>query len=144
MDPIKPRKGNPRRGMPSVRLTKARFAERVTQRFYDPAFAPLGPDIGRIIEAAWDGYSNSRKSPRTRPAGRGHADPTYDLSVEWIAQREAVGKAERRQRSPSSKSRILLINGSPRSDQTCPGEISKSFRLAEIAEQVIRGAAVSR
>jgi hypothetical protein len=39
--------------------------------------------------------------------------------------------------SPSSgqgregPARILLINGSPRNDHTCPGEISKSWRLAE-------------
>src|SRR5947207_2496391 len=28
--------------------------------------------------------------------------------------------------------------GAPRSDQTCPGEMSKSFRLMELAEEVIK------
>jgi multimeric flavodoxin WrbA len=131
---------DPRKGMPSVKLAKARYRERMEQRFYDPAFAPLRAEIERIIGAGWDGYKNSRKSPRTRPAGPGHADPKYDLSVEWMAQREAVRNAEREQRSRSSKSRILLINGSPRSEHTCPGEMSKSFRLVEIAEQAIEHA----
>ena len=127
-----------RKGMPSVQLTKALFAERLKERFYDPAFAPLQAEIARIVDAAWDGYDNSRKSPRTRPAGPGYADPKYELSAEWTAARAAVRAAERRQKSPASGSRILLINGSPRSDQTCPGEMSKSFRLTEIAEQVFR------
>ena len=136
-----------RKGMPSVQLTKALFTKRLEDRFYDPAFAPLQAEIGKIIDAAWDGYDNSRKAPRTRPAGPGYADPKYDLSIEWAAAREAVRAAERRQKSPASRSHILLINGSPRSDQTCPGEMSKSFRLMEIAEEVIereRGFEVER
>jgi multimeric flavodoxin WrbA len=32
--------------------------------------------------------------------------------------------------------RVLLINASSRSEHTCPGEMSKSFRLAEIARSV--------
>ncbi|MBS0522057.1 MAG: flavodoxin family protein [Proteobacteria bacterium] len=127
-----------RKGMPSVALDKATFARRLEERFYDPAFAPLQAEVAKIIDAAWDGYDNSRKSPRTRPAGAGYADPGYELSDEWRAARDAVRKAQQRQRSPASRSRILLINGSPRSDQTCPGEVSKSFRLTEIAEETIK------
>src|SRR5436190_590646 len=87
-----------------VQLDKARFAARLKQRFYDPAFGPLKAEIDRIVDAAWDGYDDSRKSPRTRPAGPGHADPKYELSVEWIAQRKAIRHAERQQKAPSSKS----------------------------------------
>jgi hypothetical protein len=125
-----------RKGMPSVQLDKAQFAERLKQRFHDPAFAPLQAEIDRIVDAAWDGYDHSRKAPYTRPAGPGHADPEYGLSVEWVAQRDALREAERRQKLATSTSRILLIDGSPRSDQTCPGEISKSYRLTEIAAEV--------
>jgi len=64
-----------RKGMPSVQLDKATFAARLKHRFYDPAFEPLRAEIDEIIDAAWDGYDQSRKSPRTRPAGPGHADP---------------------------------------------------------------------
>ncbi|HSH99646.1 MAG TPA: flavodoxin family protein [Reyranella sp.] len=127
-----------RKGMPSVQLDRAAFAARVKAHFYDPAFEPLGAEIGKIVAAAWDAYDDSRKSPRTRRAGPGHADPGYELSVEWIGQRNAIRQAERRQRNARSKSRILLIDGSPRSDQTCPGEMSKSFRLIEIAERAIQ------
>jgi multimeric flavodoxin WrbA len=127
-----------RKGMPSVQLDKATFARRLEERFYDPAFAPLKGEIDKIIDAAWDGYDNSRKSPVTHPAGAGFADPTYELSDQWRAARDAVRKAEQRQRSPASKPRILLINGSPRSEHTCPGEMSKTFRLTEIAEEVFR------
>src|SRR5471032_849135 len=107
-----------RKGMPSVALDRAEFTRRLRQRFYDPAFETLQDEVARIIDAAWDGYDDSRKSPRTRPAGRGYADPSYELSVEWIGARKAIEAAERRQRSATSKSRILLINGSPRNDQT--------------------------
>jgi multimeric flavodoxin WrbA len=40
----------------------------------------------------------------------------------------------------TSRSRILLINGSSRSDQTCPGEMSKTYRLAMLAKRVIERA----
>jgi len=136
-----------RKGMPSVQLDKAQFAERLKERFQDPAFEPLQAEIGKIIDAAWDRYDDSRKAPYTRAAGPGHADPNYELSVDWLAQRDAIRRAERQQKRATSKSRILLIDGSPRSDQTCPGEMSKSFRLVEIAEKVItreRGFEVER
>ena len=126
-----------RKGMPSTAIQKAEFTQRLKRRFYDPAFDSLQPEIAQIIAAAWDGYRGSRKSPRTRPAGRGYADPGYDLSVEWSAAKKAVAEAERRQKSAASRSRILLINGSPRSNQTCPGEMSKSYRLVEIARKTI-------
>ena len=127
-----------RTGMPSVALDKAEFARRVRRRFYDPAFTSVEQEIERIIEVAWDGYNDSRKSPRTKPAGKGYADPSYELSVEWSEASQAIKRAERQQKSKSAKSRILLINGSARSDQTCPGEMSKSFRLVKIAEQVFK------
>ena len=126
-----------RKGMPSVAITKAEFVRRARERFFDPAFAPLQDEIGRIIEAAWSGYHDYRKSPRTRRAGRGYADPDYELSVDWTQARDAIARAGRRQKASAAKSRILLINGSSRSDQSCPGEMSKTFRLVEIAQRAI-------
>ena len=127
-----------RKGMPSVQLDKAQFAERLKQRFHDPAFEPLQAEIDKIIDAAWDGYDDSRKSPYTRPAGP--AMPIRSTSCRSTGSRSATRSAgpSGSRSPPSSKSRILLIDGSPRSDQTCPGEMSKSFRLMEIAEKVIR------
>jgi multimeric flavodoxin WrbA len=126
--------------MPSVTLSKDEFARRFRNRFYDPAFAPHADKIDALVEAAWDAYDNSRKSPRTRRAGPGHADPDYELSVEWIAARRAVEAAARRQKDRRGPARVLLINGSPRSEHTCPGEMSKSFRLLDIARRTLAAA----
>jgi multimeric flavodoxin WrbA len=126
-----------RKGMPSVALTKAQFTARLRERFFDPAFDPLQTEIDKIIAAAWDGYHGYRKAPRTKKAGRGYADPHYDLSIDWSKARAAIARAERQQKSSDAKSRILLINGSMRSDQSCPGEMSKTWRLVEVARRVI-------
>ena len=129
-----------RKGSPSVALQKAEFARRLRERYYDPAFGPLANDIEKIVAVAWEAYRDSRKSPVTRRAGPGFADPDYELSVEWLAARDAIRGAERRHNSAAARPRILLINGSPRSDQTCPGEVSKTWRLVKIAEKVFEEA----
>ena len=126
-----------RKGMPSVQLTKEEFSKRARERFYDPTFTTVTAEIDRIIDVAWKNYTESHKSPRTRRAGRGFNDPEFLLPIEWLETRKAIEQAEKRQKNPRSNSRILLINGSTRSDQTCPGEMSKTFRLAKIAEEVI-------
>ena len=75
----------------------------------------------------------------TRKAGAGFADPDYDLSVEWLETRDRVRAAQARQREASTPSRALVIVGSPRNDGTCPGEMSKTFRLARIAAETLAG-----
>jgi multimeric flavodoxin WrbA len=126
-----------RKGMPSVQLSKAEFSERLRGRFYDPAFAEVAEEIERIIEKAWEGYDKYRKNPRTQSAGRGFADPDFKLPIEWLETRTAILSAERRQKNRKAPCRILLINGSSRSDQSCPGEMSKTFRLVTMAKEVI-------
>ncbi|HEX9146369.1 MAG TPA: NAD(P)H-dependent oxidoreductase [Candidatus Binatia bacterium] len=126
-----------RKGMPSVQLTKKEFAERFRSRFYDPVFDEVSSEIETIIEKAWDGYSHYRKSPRARRAGDRFADPDFELPLEWLKTRKAIQLAGQRQKAQQSASRILLINGSSRSDQSCPGEMSKTFRLVSVAKQVI-------
>ena len=123
----------PRKGMPSPELDEAEFKRRFLAQFQDPCFELLAAELVRVSGAAWDAYINSRKAPRTRKAGAGYADPDYELSLDWIAAAAAVKDAKRRHEDPSSPARILLINGSSRSEHTCPGEMSKSFRLARIA-----------
>ncbi|MEA2887170.1 MAG: hypothetical protein QOD11_1530, partial [Bradyrhizobium sp.] len=124
-----------RKGMPPVKLAREEFERRYRKRFKDPAFEPLQRELDAIIAAAWDGYSNSRKSPVTRKAGPGFADPDYDISVDWLAAREAILSAQRRHDAGETP-RILLINGSSRSDHTCPGEMSKTWRLVKLAEPI--------
>ena len=127
-----------RRGMPSVELPRDEFEKRFHSRFADPAFRPLQREIDAIVVAAWDGYRNSRKAPVTRKAGTGFADPDYEISVDWLAAREAVLAAQRRHDDRDETPRILLVNGSSRSEHTCPGEMSKSWRLVKIAEPVFQ------
>jgi multimeric flavodoxin WrbA len=126
-----------RKGMPPVKLARDEFERRYRSRYIDPAFAPLQAELGAIVAAAWDAYDNSRKSPVTRKAGQGFADPDYDLAVDWLAARDAIIDAQRRHDDASATSRILLINGSTRSEHSCPGEMSKSWRLVKIAEAVL-------
>jgi multimeric flavodoxin WrbA len=128
-----------REGMPPVKLTRNEFEKRYRGRFIDPAFRALDRELRAIVDAAWDAYSNSRKSPITRKAGPGFADPDYEISVDWLSAREAILAAQRRHDDAGEKPRILLINGSSRSEHTCPGEMSKSWRLIKSAEPVFEG-----
>src|SRR5258706_3777656 len=118
-----------RKGMPGVALTREQFSQRMQQQFSDPAFSDIRADVERIINAAWQGYSEYRKAPHTQPAGPGYADPNYQLSVDWSEASRRVKEAELTQKDPASPSRILLINGSARSEHSCPGETSKTWRL---------------
>jgi multimeric flavodoxin WrbA len=128
---------SPRKGMPSPRLDEREFKRRYRQQFYDPAFEALNGEVERITHVAWEAYEDSRKSPMTRKAGPEFADPDYALSVEWLAARDAILDAQKRYEDEALPPRILLINGSSRSEHTCPGEMSKSFRLTEIARETI-------
>jgi multimeric flavodoxin WrbA len=126
-----------RSGMPSPELDEQTFKRRFLDQFKDAAFDPLAAELERIAEAAWDGYSHSRKSARTARAGTEFADPTFELSVDWLQAREAIEAAQARHEQAALPRRVLLINGATRSDNTCPGEMSKSWRLSIIARQVL-------
>lgn len=129
-----------RKGMPPVRLDRQEFERRFRNRFRDPVFAALSNQLQAIIEAAWDGYHHSRKSPLTRRAGPGFADPDYQIALDWLAAQEAIRDAQARHDDPAQPPRILIINGSPRSEQTCPGEMSKTWRMVELALPVFKEA----
>jgi multimeric flavodoxin WrbA len=129
-----------RKGMPSVQLDKQEFKKRFLAKFYDPEFEKLKPELDKIADTAWKGYDDYNKSPRTRKAGEGFADPNYDLSVEWLQARADIQAAEIRHKDPKSLPRILLVNGSSRSEHTCPGEMSKTYRLVTIAKETIEQA----
>jgi multimeric flavodoxin WrbA len=131
---------NVRKGMPSVQLDKQEFKKRFLAKFYDPEFEKLKPELDKIADTAWKGYDDYNKSPRTRKAGPGFADPNYDLSVEWLQARADIHAAESRHKDPKSLPRILLINGSSRSEHTCPGEMSKTYRLVTLAKEAIEQA----
>lgn len=90
-----------RKGMPPVKLSREEFEQRYRSRFIDPVFKPLERELNAIVTAAWDAYSKSRKSPVTRKAGPGFADPNYEISVDWLAAREAILAAQRQLRNVS-------------------------------------------
>lgn len=127
-------------GTPSVELSRKEFVLRFHRRHEDPAFEAVAQPLDVVAEVAWKNYIEYHKSPRTRRAGSAFADPSHELSVDWLAAREHIRAAERARGRPGSRSRILVINGSARSDQTCPGEMSKTYRLAKIAQQTIEAA----
>ena len=128
-----------RKGQAPDRLGREEFRLRFYRSYYDPAFQNVSRELAAIEEVAWDGYINERKSPVTEKAGPGFADPDYDLSVEWKAARDRLIEAERRQKDPGTPSRVLVINGSARNDGSCPSEISKTWRLAKLAEETLQG-----
>lgn len=126
----------PRKGSPSPQLDEAEFRRRFLSQFPDPAYDPIRGELDKVTDVAWDAYDNSRKSPKTEKAGPGYADPDYDLAVDWIAAKQAIEEARARHEDKSGPLRILLVNGSARSEHTCPGEVSKSFRLLEMAKAI--------
>jgi multimeric flavodoxin WrbA len=131
-----------RKGQAPAKLTREAFRERFHRNFYDPAYGPERDAIDRLEAIAWEALEQGRKAPVTQPAGEGFKDPGYEVSVEWLDTRQRLKAAQQRWQAPGSPSRILLINGSSRNDATCPGEMSKTWRLTQLAREVVGGAGV--
>lgn len=132
---------NPR---PSVRtgqadfpISREQFERRFRALFCDPAFTGKADLVDALLEVAWDAYRGGRKSPVTQKAGPAFSDPNYELSVEWLATRQAIQSAQRRHDDKSGRSRVRLICGAARNDKSCPGEMSKSFRMLQLAQQTL-------
>lgn len=132
----------PRTGQAPPKLGRDEFHLRFVGSFKDPAFDVAQEAIAKIEEIAWDNYSHSHKAPFTAKAGPAFADPDYDLSDEWRATHDKLLATEARQKDPATTSRVLLICGSARNDGSCPGEMSKTFRLAQLAQQVLESAGI--
>ena len=129
-----------RTGQAPAPLTRAQFRERFNGRFYDPAFEAERDAITRLEAIAWDALQDGRKAPITRAAGRGFADPTYEVSVQWLDTRKRLKVAQKQWSDSTAPSRVLLICGSARNDGTCPGEVSKTWRMTEMAQRVVERA----
>lgn len=119
------------------KISETEFKKRFMARFRDPWFDSHAMELEKLSAVAWKAYQEGRKAPITRKAGDEFKDPDYDMSVDWYNAREAIREAQEEQENPTSPSRILLILGSDRNDHTCPGEISKTSRLAEIAKRTL-------
>ena len=116
-------------------MGREEFGERFRQRFVDPAFDAEREAIARLEQIAWEAHDEGRKAPITVKAGEGFADPGYDLSREWRDQHLRLKALQAEWADPSTPSRVLVINASPRNDGTCPGEISKTWRMTKIARE---------
>jgi multimeric flavodoxin WrbA len=128
-----------RKGQAPPRLERDEFRRAFMDGFFDPAYQEVAGELAKVEEVAWQAYQDKRKAPRTLKAGVGFADPGYDLSIEWKAARDSLLAAEVHQKNPATPSRVLLINASARNDGSCPGEMSKSWRLTKIARDALAG-----
>jgi hypothetical protein len=79
-----------RKGQGDVELTREQFEQRLRARCSDPEFASVSGAIGAIADVAWRACDEDDKSPSTRNAGPGFADPDFELPVEWLDAREAI------------------------------------------------------
>ena len=82
-----------RKGQAPAPLSRTVFHERFMQSFMDPAFRTEDEAISRVEAIAWDAYQEGRKSPVTRKAGPGYADPDCDLDYISEGAREGSGAA---------------------------------------------------
>ena len=126
-----------RKGQAPAPLGRDEFHVVFSRSFMDPAFGAVKDALSRVEEVAWDNYAKGNKAPLTAKAGSEFFDPDYDLSIEWKATRDRLLAAEAKQKDPGTPSRVLLICGAARNDGSCPGEISKTFRLTQIAKKVL-------
>ncbi len=127
-----------RTGQAPAPLDRKTFHLRFMRQFTDPAYAQAQDAIARIEDIAWDAYHEGRKAPITRPAGPGFADPAYDTSVEWLQTRDRLAQAQAAWADPATPSRVLLVCASARNDGSCPGEMSKTWRLTQMAREVVQ------
>jgi multimeric flavodoxin WrbA len=123
-----------RKGQAPPKLERAEFERRFRARFADPEFSAADASIQVLANIAWSAYEQGRKAPRRRLAGPGYADPSYELSTDWLEAKARIEAAAREQQSPSSASRILVVCGAMRNDGTCPSEVSKTWRLVKTIE----------
>ena len=126
-----------RKGQAPAPLGRDEFHLQFFRSFVDPAFNAVKDALALVEEVAWDNYSEGHKAPLTEKAGTDFADPNYDLSVEWKATRDRLLAAEKTQKDPATPSRVLLICGAARNDGSCPGEISKTFRMTVWAREIL-------
>jgi len=126
-----------RKGQAPAKLEKDEFHLVFQRSFNDPRFEAVAGELARIEEIAFANYQDSRKAPVTVKAGPEFADPDYDMSIEWKAARDSLLKLDAIQKDPATRSRVLLINASARNDGTCPGEMSKTFRMTQLAREIL-------
>ena len=128
---------SPRTGQSPPKLEREEFHEQFQRSFIDPEFIKVKDELAQVEEIAWNNYKEHHKAPFTEKAGAEFFNPDYDLSVEWKETRKRLHLAEAKQKDPATKSRVLLICGSARNDGSCAGEISKTWRMTLLAQEIL-------
>ena len=131
-----------RTGQAPPKLDREAFGRRFRDDFRDPAFAGEAQALARLEAIAWQAYDEGRKAPRTQSAGPGYADPDYQLSDEWRETSGRLKAAQARWQDAATASRVLLVCGAARNDGSCPGEMSKSYRLTKLVEEALASQAI--
>ncbi len=131
-----------RKGQAPAKLDREQFRETFRDAYFDPAYDAVRKAIEQVEDVAWRAYHEYHKAPVTRKAGPGYADPDYDLSVEWIETRGRLQAADRRQKEATTRSRVLIVIGSQRNDGTCPDEVSKTWRMANMAKEIVEASSM--
>ncbi len=124
-----------RKGQAPAKLGRDEFHLVFSRSFTDPSFQEIAGAVAAVEQTAWENYVASHKAPVTVKAGPGFADPDYELAIEWKQTRDALLAADARQKDARTPTRVLLVNGSARNDGTCPGEISKTYRMTLLAKE---------
>ena len=132
----------PRKGQAPAPLDRNEFHLEFLKSFLDPSFGGVATQLDAVEEIAWVNYKDGHKAPLTEKAGAEFADPDYALSVEWKSTRDRLIGAEITQKAAGTRSRVLLICSSARNDGSCPGEISKTWRLTLIAQEILEHAGI--
>ncbi|GAA4030334.1 flavodoxin family protein [Actimicrobium antarcticum] len=132
----------PRKGQAAAPLARNEFHLEFHKSFLDPAFDSVAKQLAAVEEIAWDNYESGHKAPLTEKAGSEFSDPDYDLSIEWKVTRDRLIAAETVQKDHATRSRVLLVCGSARNDGSCPGEISKTWRLSVMAQEILEQAGI--
>jgi len=117
-------------------LTREAFGQRFRMQYADPLFDVAADAIARVEEIAWQAYVAGRKSPLSVAAGAGFADPDFELSSEWLANHRRLAELQAQWNHRDTPTRVLFICGAARNDGTCPGEMSKTFRLLNLIRDV--------
>lgn len=131
-----------RKGQAPKPLDRDEFSRRFAKSFADPAFVSVKEALAQVETVAWNNYVNGRKTPTTEKAGPEFVDPQFDMSIEWRATRDRLIAAETKQKNTQTPSRVLLICAAARNDGTCPGEISKTFRLTQVAREILEAKSI--
>jgi multimeric flavodoxin WrbA len=128
----------PRTGQAPPPLGRDEFHLKFQQSFDDPAFHEVKEALSKVEQVAWVNYLEGHKSPITEKAGAHFEDPDYDLSVEWKASSKRLAELDILQKNSLTPSRVLLICGSARNDGSCASEISKTWRLTVMAQEILQ------